>query len=155
MSAGTVWTNDDGAVCIRLEGEPECKYRVCAPGTTEADAAAWLRRHRRWRPKPAADYREYKREMDQARQRLARENKARFVARLGARCMDCGITGDPIIFDFDHRDPIQKGWIPSKLMRCPNQETIEREIAKCDLVCSNCHRVRTRNGNHYTIRRAA
>jgi hypothetical protein len=32
-------------------------------------------------------------------------------------------------------------------------EQIQNEIAKCDLVCHNCHALRTHAGKHWTHRR--
>jgi hypothetical protein len=58
-------------------------------------------------------------------------------------CADCG-EKDPIVLEFDHRDPEKKvddvsagwyrGWSKSKLLA---------EMKKCDVVCANCHRRRT------------
>ena len=58
-------------------------------------------------------------------------------------CADCKQTFNPVCMDFDHRDPATKlfsiaqwraGWSP--------QEIVD-EIGKCDIICSNCHRLRT------------
>ena len=55
-------------------------------------------------------------------------------------CADCGQRYPHYVMDFDHRDPTIKvmnvGETRSKA------KTLE-EIAKCDVVCSNCHRERT------------
>src|SRR5690349_7984783 len=57
-------------------------------------------------------------------------------------CMDCKQTFDPVCMDFDHRDPTQKV-IEVTQLRNSNTERILEEIAKCDLVCANCHRLRS------------
>jgi hypothetical protein len=59
-------------------------------------------------------------------------------------CMDCGVKYPPYVMDFDHRDPTQKTENVS-MMRVTgfNKQRVLEEIAKCDLVCANCHRVRT------------
>lgn len=72
----------------------------------------------------------------------ARENKARLIALFGGKCSDCGITGHPAIFDFDHIDPKTKRCGIAKLGGA-NWETIMKEAVKCRMVCANCHRVRT------------
>ena len=55
-------------------------------------------------------------------------------------CVDCGET-DPIVLEFDHlRDKkfsIAKGW------RGHEWQKVLDEIAKCEVVCANCHRRRT------------
>ena len=57
-------------------------------------------------------------------------------------CADCGYREHPAALDFDHRPGTTKvrdikqgqqlGW-----------EALKAEIAKCDVVCANCHRIRT------------
>jgi hypothetical protein len=56
--------------------------------------------------------------------------------------MDCGNTFPPVCMDFDHRDADSKSFnIASRIQL--SIEKLAAEIAKCDLVCSNCHRIRT------------
>ncbi len=55
-------------------------------------------------------------------------------------CVDCG-EGDPIVLEFDHlRD--KKFSISKGLQDRPWQDVLD-EIAKCEVVCANCHRRRT------------
>jgi len=56
-------------------------------------------------------------------------------------CIDCG-EHDPRVLDLDHRDPGTKVHAVSMLMSRP-WAIIQREIAKCDVRCANCHRRRT------------
>jgi len=59
-------------------------------------------------------------------------------------CEDCGIQYPHYIMDLDHRDPEDK--VMSVASMVGQQTSLERlaaEIAKCDVVCSNCHRERT------------
>jgi hypothetical protein len=59
-------------------------------------------------------------------------------------CMDCGQLYHYCVMDFDHRDRNTKVVSIAYLMRnTNNMALIEEEMAKCDLVCSNCHRLRT------------
>jgi hypothetical protein len=58
-------------------------------------------------------------------------------------CADCGNRFPPCSMDFDHRDPAQKrSTVPSLIGRA-GDAAILAEAAKCDIVCANCHRVRT------------
>ena len=59
----------------------------------------------------------------------------------GKKCQDCGIESKHPIYDLHHRDPSQKDFKVSRSIR-RKWEIIEAEIAKCDLLCSNCHRIR-------------
>lgn len=55
-------------------------------------------------------------------------------------CADCGET-DPVVLEFDHlRD--KKFGIATGI-RNRNWQDVLDEIAKCDVVCANCHRRRT------------
>lgn len=62
----------------------------------------------------------------------------------GKPCVDCGLSFNPWVMDFDHRVAAHKSDGISKLInRCVPLERIVAEIQKCDLVCANCHRDRT------------
>ncbi len=61
-------------------------------------------------------------------------------------CMDCGIKYHPFVMDFNHRDPSSKAYLISAMgNRGSSLLKIKEEIDKCDLVCANCHRMRTLN----------
>ncbi len=57
-------------------------------------------------------------------------------------CADCGIFFPYYVTDFDHRDSSKKSK-PVSTMLTYGKNIVSKEIAKCDLVCANCHRVRT------------
>ena len=59
-------------------------------------------------------------------------------------CFDCGVSYPPYVMDFDHR-PGEDKLMEVGRMRSQGaaHEKILAEIAKCDLVCANCHRERT------------
>jgi hypothetical protein len=60
-------------------------------------------------------------------------------------CMDCGSRYPACVMDFDHRQGEDKYSSISKLVgnwMCSEKQLLE-EIDKCDLVCANCHRIRT------------
>ena len=93
--------------------------------------------------------------------RLSRERRARykkdrkfirdwvFDKYKGTPCMDCGGVFDWCAMDFDHRpDETKEFCIADNGSSTAGRKIIarmEKEIAKCDIVCSNCHRVRTRD----------
>lgn len=59
-------------------------------------------------------------------------------------CADCMGQFPSECMDFDHRDPSKKvRGVAAMIGAAQNLETIKAEIAKCDLVCANCHRIRT------------
>ena len=57
-------------------------------------------------------------------------------------CVDCS-EPDPIVLEFDHRDPEIKDNEVTQLISYASWDRILAEIKKCDVVCSNCHRKRT------------
>lgn len=61
-------------------------------------------------------------------------------------CQDCGGKFPTCCMDFDHREGTTKSYnVGSMFAHHYARELIETEIVKCDLVCANCHRIRTRN----------
>ena len=55
-------------------------------------------------------------------------------------CTDCG-EQDPVVLEFDHlRD---KSFDIGQALSYRNWQSILDEIAKCEVVCANCHRRRT------------
>ena len=58
-------------------------------------------------------------------------------------CVDCGET-DLRVLDFDHRDGVTKRQTISYMVKNAfSLESLQQEIAKCDVRCANCHRRRT------------
>lgn len=57
-------------------------------------------------------------------------------------CMDCKNIYNPVVMDFDHLHA--KTANVSRLVHSSlSLESIREEITKCELVCANCHRIRT------------
>jgi hypothetical protein len=84
------------------------------------------------------------RERQRYNQNQVRQRNRSFVNTLKDQpCMDCGNKFPPVCMDFDH----VRGEKVSDVSLIVNRslDTILAEIEKCDLVCSNCHRVRTYN----------
>lgn len=79
------------------------------------------------------------------RTELIRNNKQAtkkyLVNLLGGKCQKCGLKDEcPAIYDFHHRDPKVKDKTVSFTHAEYVSARIKREIKKCDLLCSNCHR---------------
>ena len=57
-------------------------------------------------------------------------------------CADCGKSYPYYVMDFDHREDETKEFgLNAVTQKAIN--SLKREIAKCDVVCANCHRERT------------
>lgn len=59
-------------------------------------------------------------------------------------CIDCG-EKNPIVLEFDHRDRSDKINSISAMSGNASIKNLVTEIAKCDVRCCNCHRIRTAN----------
>lgn len=84
--------------------------------------------------------------MERQRQRVALKqatNRARIDEyKLAHGCADCGYREHAVALDLDHRPGEGKTEDVSQLASRA-WERIEAELMKCDVVCANCHRVRT------------
>lgn len=62
-------------------------------------------------------------------------------------CTDCHRSYPPYVMDFDHLDPNEKEFnisaIRSNVYSIKGLTRLKAEIAKCEVVCANCHRERT------------
>ena len=70
--------------------------------------------------------------------------RSRMFEFLSARsCVDCG-ERDPIVLEFDHRDPKNKFKVIAKMLSGHySWESVRKEIEKCEVRCANCHRRKT------------
>ncbi len=76
--------------------------------------------------------------------RKQRETKAKrklwAIEYLGGCCQRCLSVFHPAVFEFHHRNPLEKDKDPSKMLLL-KLETLRAELDKCDLLCANCHRL--------------
>jgi hypothetical protein len=77
-----------------------------------------------------------KRERDRRIRKLAEEAKAR-------PCADCGVRYAPWQMDFDHVLGKKVMRVAELVARKVSIRKLMAEIAKCEVVCANCHRNRT------------
>lgn len=79
------------------------------------------------------------------------ENNARYTARArevvrqakSVPCAECGRTFPPVVMDFDHVRGEKLLDVSQLVKRTPSLRRLLAEIAKCEVVCANCHRIRT------------
>ena len=69
----------------------------------------------------------------------ARNNKLKAVIYKGGKCSNCGYNKNIAALEFHHLDSRNKDPSFNK-MKFWNFDKIKKELDKCDLVCSNCHR---------------
>ncbi len=76
------------------------------------------------------------------RERQRREQQALIMEAKSWPCADCNRTYPPYVMDFDHVRGVKVANVSEML----GSETTKRllvEIAKCEVVCANCHRERS------------
>jgi hypothetical protein len=70
--------------------------------------------------------------------------------RKNVPCKDCGKSYPHYVMDFDHVDPSNKSFTINEMKRRRMAfSEIEKEMNKCEVVCSNCHRERTHNRGYH------
>ena len=64
-----------------------------------------------------------------------------------SKCLDCGFMGDiyPEVLDFDHVNGGKEFNISEFRKYTSGFNKVKTEISKCEIVCANCHRIRTAN----------
>ncbi|UTI64845.1 hypothetical protein NBH00_01230 [Paraconexibacter antarcticus] len=129
---------------MRVKRCPRCATEKPATdfNRTGTGLTAWCR----------ACYREYhhsRREAGRVVRRAAADRGRRHVAAAleGATCADCGLR-DPVVMEFDHLGE-KRANVARLLGNGTSPRRLDEEIARCEIVCVNCHRRRTaRRGGH-------
>lgn len=78
---------------------------------------------------------------DRAKEKYA-ATKRKAVAYLGGICQQCGLEDECInVYEFHHKNPAEKDFeISTKTRRLTLSAAVKKELDKCELLCSNCHR---------------
>lgn len=69
---------------------------------------------------------------------------SRYIQELKSKtpCMDCKESYPYYVMDFDHVRGRKQANV-AELINTLSKKRIDEEISKCEIVCSNCHRIRT------------
>lgn len=75
---------------------------------------------------------------------VARKRKIVWDYLMVNPCIKCG-EANPVVLEFDHRDPSKKIDHVTALVSQKRGSVAKllEEIDKCDVLCANCHRVKT------------
>ncbi len=128
--AGCGWTGPEDAFGWRdrENGRRRSRCRTCVAAQQARWYAGRAEAHReRNRTARSARYRENRQLVDQLKSRA---------------CADCGQRHPPEAMDFDHVRGSKTTDIGSAVWQL-GADALMTEIAKCEVVCANCHRVRT------------
>lgn len=65
------------------------------------------------------------------------------LLKLAYGCKDCGYRDHPTALEFDHLPGFEKEFNISQGIGRYDAAALFAEIAKCEVVCACCHRIRT------------
>lgn len=96
-----------------------------------------------WRQAKPEKFQEQKRRYQPRKEEVGKTYRKERVLFLRAERSDCGRVFPWYVMEFDHREPVgSKG---KRISHFTNRsmKVLKTELAKCDLVCANCHKIRT------------
>ena len=83
-----------------------------------------------------------------AKKRAAKWRLAGMI-KTSVGCVDCGYNKSPYALQFDHIEEDKKASVSNLIRSDYCWDTVKAEISKCQVVCANCHAVRTKErGQH-------
>lgn len=91
--------------------------------------------------------RAYYRELQRAK--YARQVRMAYEILSSSACAKCGNT-DIRVLDFHHRNPAEKHDRLSAMYGKVSDATLLAEINKCEILCSNCHRIESMASGMYS-----
>lgn len=120
------------------------KWRSAHPIQSRAASKKWYKKNKKKVALCARKWRVLHPRHDAVRTHAYKLMRADFMWQLkAAPCVDCGGSFPPECMDFDHKAGMEKVKSISALT-CSHLILLLFEIGKCDLVCANCHRIRTK-----------
>lgn len=105
-----------------------CVVEGCDDPTTPKTAKGFCVRH----------YKQYS-----SAHRLAWRREYLDTYKVSRGCTDCGFSEHPAALEFDHLPQFEKLFDIGRAVYKVAWTAILLEIEKCEVVCSNCHRIRT------------
>lgn len=90
-----------------------------------------------------AYYKKKPRSIDESLKRRRVSIREYVKAKKAVPCVDCNQSYPWYVMDFDHVRGEKKFNLSRSTSRFASTVAMDEEIAKCDVVCANCHRART------------
>jgi hypothetical protein len=124
--------------------------------TTAEKSRRWRERHPERARAVKAAYRVRHREKirvdDRAKSIRTRSDRRAWLDAYKVRsgCVDCGYNTHPRALDFDHIGTDKTGDVGRLAHSRIAWPRLLAEIAKCEVVCANCHRIRTYERERHT-----
>ncbi len=124
-----------------IHSTSEIETRVCRRCNTRKDVADYHRNIKRTSKTTCNVC--YRLQTQTYKKKYRESSKAIIVYFKSRPCLDCGICYPPFVMDFHHREDEIKSFDLSDGVKNKSHRQIRNEAAKCDILCANCHRIRT------------
>jgi hypothetical protein len=128
-------------ICTRCKTQKEL-HLFSARKLSKDGRASWCRACYKvnWDKRYYENHEHYRNSHNSSRNKIREDNARKVFEYLSKHpCVNCG-ESDPIVLEFDHRDKNDKIENIANLVLNSSWTRIEKEIAKCDVLCANCHR---------------
>jgi hypothetical protein len=132
---------DTTKICTRCKIEKDLQS-FSARKLAKDGKASWCRACYKvnWDERYYENHQHYRSSHNASRNKIREQNAKKVFEYLAQNpCKNCG-ESDPIVLEFDHRDKNDKIENIANLVLNSSWTRIEKEIAKCDVLCANCHR---------------
>lgn len=86
-------------------------------------------------------YTNYNIEMNRYMKERYERRRSEWIETLGGVCVECG-TNERL--EFDHIDPLSKEYSVAKILSGGSEAKVATEMAKCQLLCHDCHKDKSR-----------
>lgn len=127
------------SVCKEDKSLEDFAFRSKAKGTRQSRCRSCIRE---WDRKCWSEGRKKETSGQKRREVLERNRSYIWTVLTTSSCVDCD-NNNPLVLEFDHlRD---KSNNIASVMRDWSLEKLMAEIEKCEVVCANCHKIRTSN----------
>lgn len=117
-------------------GKCQTRHRNLSEDEREAVRAGNRVATKKWRERNPGEARD-------AAHRIIGRNRAAVREAKNQPCTDCGVRYPYYVMEFDHLDSETKEFNVSAGITRASYERLMAEIAKCEVVCANCHAERT------------
>ena len=129
----------DGKKCCRLCKEyKELQHfhpnKTCSYGVVGTCKVCAKIRVRKW-------YSDNRKRRQYLANKRNQDRKKELILRFGGICFDCKNIYPQCVYQFHHLDPSQKDFNPSAALTM-RKDRMEKELAKCVMLCANCHLIR-------------
>lgn len=86
-------------------------------------------------------YKTHPQSIDQAAKKRRASIRQLIIDKKNVPCMDCKVSYPSYVMDFDHVRGNKQFNLSTAAEK--SKQRVTEEMAKCDIICANCHRIRT------------